>query len=78
MAESPTIVQDPDVLGGKPSVRGTRISVELICERVEDGWSIEEVMNSYPRLTRRDVLEALAYARETTWPDTGGEGPGND
>lgn len=54
---------DPEVMLGRPVIRGTRITVEIILEKVAAGCSIEEVLADYPRLTREDVLAAVAYAR---------------
>jgi len=54
---------DPDVMLGKPVVRGTRITVEIILEKIAAGCSIEQVLADYPRLTRDDVWAAVAYAR---------------
>ena len=58
------IVSDPDILVGKPTVKGTRISVELILGWLANGWTFEQVLESYPRLTREDILAALAFAAE--------------
>ena len=55
---------NPDVLVGKPVIKGTRISVELILDRLADGWSMEDILASYPHLTREDVLAAIAFAAE--------------
>jgi uncharacterized protein (DUF433 family) len=56
------IVSDPDILGGKPCVKGTRISVEFILELVAAGASRGDILREYPRLTTEDVEEALRYA----------------
>lgn len=58
------IVVDPNILVGKPTVKGTRISVELILDRLSDGWTMEDILSSYPTLTREDVLAALSFAAE--------------
>jgi len=58
------IIVDPDVLDGKPIIIGTRISVELILERVADGWTTEDILSAYPHLSRDDVLVALSFAAE--------------
>ncbi|MDF9391325.1 MULTISPECIES: DUF433 domain-containing protein [Methylococcus] len=58
------IVVDPDILVGKPIIKGTRISVELLLDRLADGWSIDDILRSYPHLTRDDVLAALSFAAE--------------
>ena len=53
---------NPEVLAGKPVVKGTRLSVQLILELLADDWSPEEVLEQYPTLTRDDVLACLRYA----------------
>ena len=58
------IHSDPGILGGKPVVRGTRISVELILEYLEDGGSVADIVDAYPHLTEADVRAAVAFARE--------------
>jgi uncharacterized protein (DUF433 family) len=58
------IVMDPDILVGKPTIKGTRISVELILGWLGSGWSIEEVLANYPQISRDDVLAALSFAAE--------------
>ena len=55
---------NPAVLVGKPIIKGTRISVELILDRLADGWTMEEVLASYPNVSREDVLAALSFASE--------------
>lgn len=58
------IVSNPDILVGKPSVKGTRISVELILGWLANGWTHETILESYPQLVRDDILAALAFAAE--------------
>ena len=58
------IVSDPDILVGKPSIKGTRISVELILGWLASGWTHEMILESYPQLSREDILAALAFATE--------------
>ena len=55
---------NPNVLVGKPVIKGTRISVELILDRFADGWTMENVLASYPHLSRDDVLAAITFAAE--------------
>ena len=57
------IVSNPNILLGKPTIRGTRIAVELILGWISSGWSIDGILEAYPHITREDVLAALAYAR---------------
>jgi uncharacterized protein (DUF433 family) len=56
------IVSDPEVMMGKPLIRGTRITVELILEKLAHGESIEAILEAHPRLTREKVLAAIDYA----------------
>ncbi|HOU24706.1 MAG TPA: DUF433 domain-containing protein [Anaerolineae bacterium] len=56
------IVLDPQILVGKPTVRGTRLAVELIIDLLAQGWTEAEVLNNYPGLTREDVQACLSYA----------------
>ncbi len=58
------IVSNPEILVGKPTIKGTRISVELILGWLANGWSFEDVLQSYPHITREDILAALAFAAE--------------
>lgn len=58
------IVSDPEILIGKPVVKGTRLSVELILGWLAQGWTHEMLIESYPQLSRDDILAALAYAAE--------------
>lgn len=56
------IVLDPAVLAGKPVIRGTRLSVELIIDLLARGWSDADVLASYPTLTPEDIQACLKYA----------------
>jgi uncharacterized protein (DUF433 family) len=58
------IVVDPNILTGKPVVRGTRISVELVVELLAAGWSHAQILSSYPHLSEADIRACLAYASE--------------
>jgi uncharacterized protein (DUF433 family) len=53
---------DPNVMGGKPCIRGTRITVGVVVGLIAAGRTIDEVLAAYPDLTRDDVTAALAYA----------------
>jgi uncharacterized protein (DUF433 family) len=64
MAEHPRIGLDPNVLAGKPIVRGTRLSVQFIIGLLADGWTEAQLLANYPDLTRDDVFACLAYARD--------------
>ena len=58
------IVVDPTILVGKPIIKGSRIAVELILDRLADGWSIDDILTSYPNIRREDVQAAIAFAAE--------------
>lgn len=58
------IAADPSILVGKPCIKGTRISVELILGWLANGWTFEMILESYPHITREDILAALAFATE--------------
>ena len=58
-----------NVMLGKPVVRGTRITVEFLLEKLAAGQSIDSVRRDYPKLTREDILAALAYARRALGSD---------
>ncbi len=59
------IQSDPSIMMGKPVVAGTRITVELILERLAAGETIEQILDAHPRLTREGVLAALAFAAQS-------------
>lgn len=56
------IVCSPGVLGGKPCIRGTRLSVAFILELLGSGGSREQIIKAYPQLTVEDVEQAARYA----------------
>jgi uncharacterized protein (DUF433 family) len=64
MRESGLIVSNPNVMMGKPVIRGTRITVELILEKFAAGYSEDEVLRAYPHITREGIRAALAFAAE--------------
>jgi uncharacterized protein (DUF433 family) len=55
---------DPEVCGGKPCIKGTRIWVSLILDFLSDGMTEAELLTEYPQLTHDDVLAAIAYGAE--------------
>jgi uncharacterized protein (DUF433 family) len=55
---------EPTILVGKPAIAGTRISVEMAIDLLAAGWTHEQVLDSYPSLTKEDILACLAYAGE--------------
>ncbi len=74
------IVIDPEILVGKPVVRGTRIPVELVLKRLGQDLDVESLLQAYPRLTRDDVKACLQYAQalvegEEAYPAPAQSGP---
>ena len=64
------ITATPEIFGGKPIVRGMRISVELILSLLAQGETEDAVLDDYPDLTREDILACLAYAHAVIARDT--------
>lgn len=58
------IIIDPEILVGKPIIKGTRISVEFILELLGNGWSYEQILENYPQLKKEDILAAISYSAE--------------
>ncbi len=56
------IVTNPEILGGKPIIRGTRLSVEFILELLASGMTKEEILADYPHITKEDLYAVLEYA----------------
>lgn len=67
--EKKMIVSDPAVMMGKPIIAGTRITVELILEKLAAGETIEQILDAHPRLTREAIQAALAFAAESLKAD---------
>ena len=63
------IVSNPTILAGKPVVAGTRISVELILEKLAAGESIEQLLEAHPRLSREAIYAALDFAAKALRAD---------
>lgn len=69
------VEQRPDVMMGKPVIKGTRLTVELILERLGNGAPVEDLLDSYPQLRREHIQAAQAYAAaylafdKTIWED---------
>jgi uncharacterized protein (DUF433 family) len=64
---------DPEVLGGKPCIAGTRISVELILEQLSLGATIDYLLDQYPQLTQAQIYAVLAFASARIHDDYGQE-----
>ena len=62
MSELNRITQQPEVMGGKPCIRGMRVTVGMIVGQIGIGHSVDEVLASYPYLEREDIMQALRCA----------------
>ena len=62
MSEFTRITRDPKVMGGKPCIRGMRMTVGMIVGQMGGGATIEELLAEFPLLEREDILEAMSYA----------------
>jgi uncharacterized protein (DUF433 family) len=58
------ITHNPEILGGKAIIRGTRMPVELIVDFFDNGMTVEQIVDDYPDLNHEDVEAAIAYARQ--------------
>lgn len=58
------IILDPSVLAGKPVIRGTRISVDLVLELLASGWQEAEILKEYPGLEHEEILACIRYTQE--------------
>ncbi|MCE2833986.1 MAG: DUF433 domain-containing protein [bacterium] len=58
------IVSDPSILLGKPIIKGTRISVELILDLLENGWTPQQLIEAYPSLTPDSISAVFSYLKE--------------
>ena len=56
------ITQNPAVMGGKPCIRGMRVTVGMIVGQIGAGMSIEELLSDYPYLEREDIMQSLRFA----------------
>ncbi|MFH1881366.1 MAG: DUF433 domain-containing protein [Planctomycetota bacterium] len=63
------IISDPAVMMGKPIIAGTRITVELILEKLAAGETVEQILEAHPRLTYEAIQSALAFAAEALRSD---------
>jgi uncharacterized protein (DUF433 family) len=70
MANRVSIVSDPQVMMGKPVIAGTRITVELILEKLAAGETTEQILAAHPRLTSAAISAALSFAEDTLRADT--------
>lgn len=67
--EQQIIVSNPKIMMGQPVVSGTRITVDLILEKLSAGETVEQVLQAHPRLTKEGIQAALNFAREALRAD---------
>ena len=63
------VVSDPSVMTGKPVIKGTRITVEFILEKLAAGETVDQILEAHPRLPRDAIHEALSFAAEALKAD---------
>lgn len=61
----PIIVKDPDILGGTPVFRGTRVPFENLLDYLEGGYRLDEFLDQFPSVKREDAIAALEQAKES-------------
>ena len=69
LMQTKLVVSNPSVMMGKPVIAGTRISVELVLEKLAAGETVEQILSAHPRLTREGIQAALAFAAEALRAD---------
>jgi uncharacterized protein (DUF433 family) len=67
------IESNPKIMFGKPVIKGTRITVELILDKLSGGETVEQILSSYPHISREQILACVGFARkslslETVYP----------
>jgi uncharacterized protein (DUF433 family) len=62
--EHPFIERNPTIMLGKPVIKGTRITVELLMRKLADGFTVDDILEMYPHLTLEQVQAAFAYAAD--------------
>jgi uncharacterized protein (DUF433 family) len=68
-SQTKMVVSNPSVMMGKPVISGTRITVELVLEKLAAGETVEQILSEHPRLTREGIQAALAFAAEALRAD---------
>ena len=63
--EEPQIISDPQIMVGKPVISGTRITIELILQKLAAGQTVEQILEDYPHITREGISAALEFAAES-------------
>lgn len=63
MAEFDRITHVPGLMGGRPTIRGMRVTVGMILDQIANGYSIDQILDAYSYLEREDIEQAVRYAR---------------
>ena len=63
------IISDPKIMMGKPVITGTRITVEMILEKLSAGETVEQILEAHPRLTKESIRASLAFAAQALRAD---------
>ena len=63
------IISDPKIMMGKPAIAGTRITVEMILEKLSAGETVEQILEAHPRLTNEAIRASLAFAAQALRAD---------
>lgn len=67
--QTPVVVRDANILGGRPVFRSTRVQAEILFENLAEGYSLDEILENFPTLDRDDCKEALRQACKTLMED---------
>ena len=59
------IESNPEIMFGKPCIKGTRVPADLILRHLASGWSFEDLLQSFPRITREDIIACLLFAADS-------------
>ena len=64
MSKFDRVVRDPEICGGQPTIKGTRVLVLDILDWIKEGKTFDEILENFPSITREDIQEIIAYAKE--------------
>ncbi|MGV9199555.1 MAG: DUF433 domain-containing protein [Promethearchaeia archaeon] len=64
MSKHDNIVRDPEICGGAPVIKGTRVLVMDILDWIKEGKTFEEILENYPTISREDIREIISYAQD--------------
>lgn len=70
MSKFERIVRDPEICGGQPTIKGTRVLVTVLLDYLREGKTFDEILESFPSITKEDLQEVIAYAEEMITGET--------